>query len=99
MTQLKISGGTQLEIISGTSFFGPNKVVGIALKGDNDCSSATKWAERVCRTGRPATVMALNGREHDATVLALRDRWLEWADRNDIQITISNNVRRVRSRF
>lgn len=88
-----------LDIISGTSYFGPNKVLGIALKGDKDCIAATKWAEGASRTGRPATVMALNGREQDSTVVALRDRWLEWADRNDIMITISNKVRRVTTRF
>lgn len=90
----------QLEIIVGVSYFSGGPIVGIALKGAKNSSSASEWAESV-GCGRPATVEPRNGRDvsEESEIAYLADRWEEWAVRNNIQIKIKRKPRRVSNPF
>jgi hypothetical protein len=91
----------QLEIITGVSFF-DNKcsIVGIALSGQQDAKGVCDWARSVAvNRGRPNGVESLSGFSEEDTIACLSAKWQEWANHNNLDITINRTPRRVSNPF
>jgi hypothetical protein len=91
----------QLEIITGVSLFNNAcQIVGIALVGQNDAKGACDWAQSVAVIrGRPAGVESLSGYSEADTIACLSAKWQEWANHNNLDITINRTPRRASNPF
>jgi hypothetical protein len=89
---------TTVEIITSTSFFTGQPVVGLAFAGEATPCTLTKWADAL-HHGRPATVQPLNGRPEADQIQYLIARWAEWSERTGITLTINPTPRKVAGPF
>lgn len=75
-------------IISGHSLFSGTAIVGIALENDRDCRALTALADKLGRTGRPASVEMARGNVGETSAY-LRRKWLAWAEADAIDLEIA----------
>lgn len=90
----------KIRIISGFSYFVPdNQVIGVAFPYEGDPDGVRRWADKVGKSGRPATILPVNGGDPKQKVAEIRRRWTEWAEKEGIDLTIDDKVRYTFRRF
>lgn len=89
---------TTVQIITSTSFFTGQTILGLAFPGECTPINFQKWAEGHGR-GRPATTQTLNGRTQAEQTQYLLARWAEWSERTGITLKINPTPRKVAGPF